>query len=220
MNVNVSSMTYTRMLMRLLSTTGKYFQYRIQPIEKRRKLAVTTSAFDVLMNAQRELVWPDTPEPLNKKQQMWNDLVHFLRQKGLGWSHQNVASHGKVFVSTLCDALWIVNGHWKKFADRAKPLPRIFEKFQGYKVPESYKKKKLEHSRLDRVSLLKHSDRLNETLQEPWLCKSRWQEVRKAILLLSDHVHDYTYYYLELKCREVKTTNCSTPNGQKAMQTQ
>ena len=141
MNVNVSSMTYTRMLMRLLSTTGKYFQYRIQPIEKRRKLAVTTSAFDVLMNAQRELVWPDTPEPLNKKQQMWNDLVHFLRQKGLGWSHQNVASHGKVFVSTLCDALWIVNGHWKKFADRAKPLPRIFEKFQGYKVPESYKKR-------------------------------------------------------------------------------
>lgn len=48
------------------------------------------------------------------------------RQKELGLSHQNVASHGKVFVSTLCDALWIVDGHWKKFADRAKPLPRVF----------------------------------------------------------------------------------------------
>ena len=49
-------------------------------------------------------------------------------------------------------------------------------------------KKKLDHSRLDRVSLLKHNDRLNETLQEPWLCNSRWQEVREAIVLLSDHV--------------------------------
>ena len=42
--------------MHLLSTRGKYFQYRIQCIKKRCETAMTRSAFDVLMNAQRELV--------------------------------------------------------------------------------------------------------------------------------------------------------------------
>ena len=77
---------YTKIFRQIQSTTGKYFHYRIQPKEKRRETAVIIfiSAFDVLMNAQKEIVWPDTLETLNKKQQMWNDLVRLLKQKGLG----------------------------------------------------------------------------------------------------------------------------------------
>ena len=183
-------------------------QYHVQPKEKPRDSAVVAvSAFDVLMNSQKEIVWPDPLiGPINKKQQMWNDFVVFLKEKGLGWSRPMVTSHGKVFITTLCDALWLVDGHWKKFADRAKPLPAMFEKFQGYNVPEAHKKKKLEHVHLDRGSLLKQSDKLNETLQQPWLCASKWRELREAIVWFSDRIRDYADY-LASKCKEVSESH-------------
>ena len=63
---------YTRMLMRLLSTTGKYFQYRIQPIEKRRKLAVTPSKSFL-------------PQKVNKIVPHLLLLIHWLRSI---WPHK------------------------------------------------------------------------------------------------------------------------------------
>ena len=53
--MNCNSYINVKISMHLLSIRGKYFQYRIQCIEKRRETAMTRSAFDVLMNAQREL---------------------------------------------------------------------------------------------------------------------------------------------------------------------
>ena len=43
--------------------------------------------------------------------------------------------------------------------------------------------------------------RLNKCLKQCWLYAVKWQEVRQAVTLLSDHVHDYAGY-LESKCRE------------------
>ena len=48
---------------------GKYLLYRIQPLEQKRDATITTSVFDVLMNVQKEIVWPDVLEPRNQKQQ-------------------------------------------------------------------------------------------------------------------------------------------------------
>jgi len=50
------------------------------------------------------------------------------------------------------------------------------------------------------------SDKLNETLQQPWLCASKWRELREAIVWFSDRIRDYADY-LASKCKEVSESH-------------
>ena len=141
----------------LVLFVGKFLHYCVQPITISRP---TISAFDCLMSARTEVVWPGTFDARNKKLALKND---FFKQKGQGWGHHNVESHGKLFVNNLGDALWYIDGHWQKFASRSKPMPDLFSAFQNYNIPEEYKKKK-ERTTLERSVLAQHADKLNNTL--------------------------------------------------------
>ena len=110
------------------------------------------------MSARTEVVWPETFDARNKKLALKNDLIAFFKQKGQGWGHHNVESHGKPFINNLGDALWYIDGHWQKFASRSKPMPDLFSAFQNYNVPEEYKKKK--RTTLERSVLVQHADGL------------------------------------------------------------
>lgn len=127
--------------------------------------------------------------------QWTSNLLHYREVLAIPYSNTQVK------VLRFCDALWTVDGHWRKFSDHAKPVPEILERLQGCNVPEAHKKRK---SQLDRESLLEQSDKMNECLWQGWLCASKWQYVRHAIVMLSDHMRDYAgYMYLESKCREL-----------------
>ena len=158
------------------------------------------------MNANRGLKWPTEYEPRNKKFELRNALIALFKERRLGWGYHNVDSHGKPFISYLGDVLWYLDGHWHKFAGRSKPLPPLFESFQGFNLPETHKKKKAEKRSLDRVTLLQHAQWLNDVLQQPWVHSSSWSEVRLAVEVLADSVRDYADY-LRQKCEEVQANH-------------
>ena len=127
-----------------------------------------------------------------------NDIIKLLQAQRLGWNLHNVDSHGKPFVITLADILWYLDGHHKKFSDRSKAIPAPFCTFSGYFDSVAHRRTKPENAVLDLVVLKKHSQALNQCLEQPWLWKNDgWRTFREAVTTLADNVHGYSVYLLE-----------------------
>ena len=109
----------------MLVLAGKFFHFYVESIHNIQN--GTVSAVEKLMSASHEIMWPRNYEPRNKKFEMCNDLISFLKKSHLGWGRDIVDTHGKPFVVNLVDALWYADGHWPKFATRSKPLPPLFK---------------------------------------------------------------------------------------------
>ena len=103
------------------------------------------NAFDILMAAQREKmsrVLPDKIVVRNKKDQLFNMLM-MIEKEGLRWKPSEVDSGtASNALSSLCDAVWYIDGHHQTFAERNFCIPEILSSFVGYNKPENSKVQK------------------------------------------------------------------------------
>ena len=74
---------------------------------------VQPNAFQVLLMNQRALssksTLPARLEPRNNKDKLFNDLVLLFEKRDWKW-HDGGNTHGKKFISNLCDVLWYIDG--------------------------------------------------------------------------------------------------------------
>ena len=166
------------------------------------------SAFSVLMQGARAIdkkekeekqgeTLPSLPEHMvvnNKKDQLHNDILCFLKNKGVSFRGKTEAStSGKQFVKTLVNVLWYVDGHQHKlkaFSEHHSQVPSFpdaLEAFSNYN--DVIRKKK--STRLDQNSLSIHAHLLFGCLSEVWMERSEWKEVRDITFNLATLAMEY-----------------------------
>ena len=94
------------------------------------------------MQLARRLLHPNKPslpsrvsDVKTKKHQLKNDFLHFIEEKELMWPEKEVSNVGEVFVQSLVDILWYIDGHHSSFNERSFKIPPLFERFCGYNTP-------------------------------------------------------------------------------------
>ena len=77
----------------------------------------------------------------NKKNQLFNDILHFLDSFAVTVEESN-KDELKRLVVLLQNTFRHINGHHHVFEQRALAVPSIFSTFRGYNVPERSKHRK------------------------------------------------------------------------------
>ena len=111
-----------------------------------------TNAFDVMIEAQRQLSTITVPEahknPCNKKEELFNALIKFIETNEFKWTPSEMSANvGVNIISTLTDVLWYIDGHYEKFAERYCGIPAVFHQFTDYNKPET-EREKYHHSQV------------------------------------------------------------------------
>ena len=79
---------------------------------------------------------PDPVQERNRKDKLYNDLLHLLGSKKLKLQSSEVHSFGERLVKALRDTLWYVDGHHEAFSQWSRALPNVFKTFKDYNCPE------------------------------------------------------------------------------------
>ncbi len=144
----------------------------------------------------------------NKKDQLYNDIISlFVSHNGL-LEQDEVEPLGKELVKTLRDVLWYIDGHHYILAERAIPVPGLFQSFSSYNVPHLSK-----HRRRRTVNIC--SDNLNGFAQD--LCtilhhsywdRPHWRELKLPVTQLCESIASYVDY-LAMKNKRAKQNHRS-----------
>jgi len=106
-------------------------------------------------------------------------MLMMIEKNGPKWKPSEVDS-GTAYnaLSSLCDALWYVDGHHQTFAGRNLSIPEIFSYFTGYNQPEKSKRKKRLAGSMCAGTLKSHSQRLFGNLQLPFWDRGDWKRLK------------------------------------------
>jgi hypothetical protein len=144
------------------------------------------SAFDVLMNTQRELCQRKLPKIIEKqnktkKDELYNKVVDFLEEQNLAWSSSEVDSSGVALVQNLIDCLWYIDGHHHVLGKQGCCIPDIFSSFTGYNQPQASKHRKRTVENMSAASISAISSSLFGCLQADYWKRSHFQTFKKHV---------------------------------------
>ena len=198
--------------MALVSCFGPAVRYYIkkEEIEPRQP---SGNAFSVMMSAQRQVsaqrLPPSIEQPRNKKDELYNTLLGFLKKEQLCWTSLEVA-HGVAacFVRILTDVLWFLDGHQSTLRERSCETPVVFDQFANFNRPELSKHRKRSTSSLSSECFCKcvcvhsctcipgdvvrsNSQRLFQHLQAGFWGRSEWQAFKHEVEILARSLQKY-----------------------------
>ena len=127
---------------------------------------------------------------------MKNDLLNFLEKNKLGWMASCAQQCGELFVSTLVDVLWYVDGNHQTLAIHGHGVPvlLICSLQQEKTCQKTGKKRKIDHTKLKAAELLAHSSNLSYLTRSTYMKKQQWSKVREAVLCLGDNLNKHAIY--------------------------
>lgn len=70
--------------------------------------------------------------PNNKKDELFNHILTWMKQNKWGFTSQQVSSLGTHIVSTLTEALWLLDPFWERLNPREINVPKPFTPKTGY----------------------------------------------------------------------------------------
>ena len=85
---------------------------------------------------------PDPVQERNRKDKLYNDLLHLLESKKLKLQSSEIHSFGERLLKALRDTLWYIDGHHEAFSQWSTALPSVFKTFKDYNCPEKAKHSK------------------------------------------------------------------------------
>lgn len=154
-----------------------------------------TDAFALMMQSSRlSNSLPRRWQTPNRKLELKNDLIEFLKRNKLGWTASYAQQCGELFVNTLADILWYIDGNHQTLADRGHEVCAQFAAFTNYNQPENRKKKKIDHTKLQAAELLAHSSALFCLAGNSYMKRHPWTAVREAVLHLADNLRKHAMY--------------------------
>ena len=121
------------------------------------QLPLARDAFALLMASQKQLLQAGLPACIpvrTKKDKLYNDFLGLLSEENMHFMTADVDSSGKIFVKTIVECLWYVDGHHEKLKRQSAAIPDYFGRFTGYNLPELSKHRKRQHTNLS-SSILK-----------------------------------------------------------------
>ena len=153
------------------------------------------NAFQVMMSAQVRLasqVHPNHVSVSNRKDELFNSIIDWLKKEGLSWKPSEVANGtASTMVSTIRDVLWYLDGHHSTLAERSCPIPHLFSQFVGYNTPEKSKHRKRCKMSLCSDLLSSHAQRLFGNLQAAFWSRPGWISIQTEVELLAKSLVKY-----------------------------
>jgi hypothetical protein len=81
------------------------------------------------MASQKQLSQAGLPACIpvrTKKDKLYNDFLGLLSEENMHFTTADVDSLGKIFVKTIVECLWYVDGHHEKLKRQSAPIPDYF----------------------------------------------------------------------------------------------
>jgi len=158
----------------------------------------SVNAFQILMDAQRQLQhgkkFPDRIVEKNKKDKLYNDILHLLISKNMSLKHSEISSFGERLIKALRDILWHIDGHHEAFSQQSTAVPNIFQAFKDYNCPEKTKHRKREQRNMSSDHLRNCVSELLTLLQaNPWE-RENWREFKLDVSNLASSISGYVEY--------------------------
>ena len=181
----------------LVSSFGKYLKFYVKKESTQQQTSSDKpNAFQVLMASQARQSTQTLPssfaQPRNKKEELHNSLINFLRTESLSWTPSEVACGvADNAVKTLTDVLWYINGQHSKLSERSCVVPVVFSQFTEYNKPEKSKHRKREIVSLSADVLASHCQRIFSNLQSAFWDRPGWRSFKKEVELLARGLQKY-----------------------------
>ncbi|KAI8503983.1 hypothetical protein Bbelb_180510 [Branchiostoma belcheri] len=180
----------------------------------------TVSAFDVLMSPvkvppPKKTSSSGQSEGLNRKDELFNDLVSDFTDRGCLFARDQAGSEGSYIIQVLCNSLWYVTNQHVVINDAAlrkksvTAVPVAFDKYQGY---NDYKRKKMKAQQMSSTQLNSHAQALYSLCNRPVMKSSAaWVEVHNDIEKLADCLSAYREHLDEMLESQAKRHESDHP---------
>ena len=129
----------------VVSTFGQYVKFHVSVGTQDAESQVHSgangrrSAFDFLMQLQKNLALPTLPERISartRKDDLYNAITDLLEQMDLSLTSTEASAGGKQLVKALYNTLWYIDGRHDIFSARSLNIKDVFAQFQGYNRPD------------------------------------------------------------------------------------
>ena len=144
----------------------------------------------------------------NKKDQLYNDLIDLFVSHNALLRENEVVPFGKELVTCLRDVLWYVDGYQAVFAERAIPVPNLFQRFTNYNLPQMSKHRKRRTANISSDQLNGFVQDLCSILQRTYWDRQQWRELKLPVTELCESIAGYVEY-LSMKNKRSKTNHRS-----------
>ena len=153
------------------------------------------NAFNVLMSRQMVLPEkkqrnPESETPLNRKEEMYNDVVDLMIERNLKFDKSTVEDESYYVLQIITKALWYVTNQHLVINTKAErvsgvdPIPQVFESFQGY---NEIKRKKVKSLPMRQSDLNQHAQALYSLCHRPIATSSpEWKNFSAELQKLAD----------------------------------
>ncbi|CAG8717498.1 32931_t:CDS:2, partial [Racocetra persica] len=175
----------------------KHFVFRLLMSQITSPIYQHTNPFDIIFNTQNSSTlskWKLSIKP-NKKEQLWNDIITWIKKKNSSWIGPNVAETiRKPFIQDLTNTLWYIDGYNHNTFTQRYNLPKVFESFIGYNNPQDYK---YACSRFNSKELNEYSDCLLKYITRLWISRLPFSRFFKELVMkLDEDLSKYTKYLI------------------------
>ena len=161
---------------------------------KESQLTQSKNAFEMLMKNRRSICLPKKSNEINAKVKLQNHIIDMLEQRNLGWSNDAVGTAGKLFISTLSNALWYIDGVHESLAERSAHVPQFFYEYQGYNCPEKSRKRKRDINSMKEAELKDIVSDLYTLLGSSYFKLPDWKQLFEYIVHLTQSLNKYCQY--------------------------
>lgn len=151
----------------------------------------SVDAFKMLMTANTRKLIMKKKDPRNGKAELYNYLIDYLNQFKVEFTVQQ-HDEKEMFMGTMEQTLWLVDGHAKKFQDApgVLPLPEVFTRQQFRKIEhEGMVKKKIPN--LKTGDLISVATKLESLSCKSFVNSDIWKPILNHIQSLSASIHSY-----------------------------
>lgn len=155
----------------------------------------TKNAFEIMLASQYKLSQPKLPpfiEERNNKDRLHNSILRLLESKELKWRSYTASTHGTHFVRTLTNVLWYIDGHHDVLQKQSLTIPKVFQNFTGYNMPEQSKHRKHRMQNLEQPKLASLSSELYELLLAPYWDQMGWNVFKPEVEQVADSLRSYS----------------------------
>ena len=181
----------------VIDSFGRYLKYCVNinaEFESTCTSVTNRSAFEVLTSSSNQETTSTIQESQctleliqiverNKKNKLHNDIVQVLASKGLSFLNQDeVKSSGMKLVCLLCEIFWYIDGHHHAFQSRSVSVPKDFECFLNYNVPQLSKHRRRRTINMSADSLNDFTLELDVILHENYWNRESWCDFKPVLL--------------------------------------
>ena len=173
----------------VVNSFGRFLRYYVE-IDEGSVLSCETTSGLVSPSPSASGSFVSLVNVRNKKDKLYNDIATFFISRRALFIDDEAVSYGKELVTTLRDVLWYLDGYHAILAERAIPIPSLFQPFRNYNIPELSKHRRRRTANISSDQLNNYVQDLCTILNRSYWDRPQWNELKSPVTQLClAHLH-------------------------------